>query len=255
MKTNEKSKWFYSEFKQDTVAVILLIHGLNLRPSKMDSLAQFFAAKKCDVYRLALPENPKNWIEKFDDGYHAALEQAEILERPLFLIGYSLGALLTLRYLVTHNYHKINKVIFIAIPLEMKWLSRLPAKFSWIMPRAWLPSLALEDYRIRGKTSLIEYRIMESIRSEILAVLKKLKKADAHISSPVLIISDPKDELLDIEKIKNHYALFSSLQCHEVTNKVTQHPKKYHHLMIDEASIGHIEWQKMLNKMTSHLSL
>ena len=76
---------------------------------------------------------------------------------------------------IIYKHHKINKVIFIAIALEIKWYFHLSAKLSWVIPRGSLPSLALKDYRLRDRTSLLEYRIMINILNETLSELEGLK--------------------------------------------------------------------------------
>lgn len=246
MTKDEKSKWFYTEFKNDTSAVVLLAHGLNLAPKKMDELALFFNSKKCDVLRIALGNNPEEWTEKFSNDYDAALEHAHILERPLFFVGYSLGALVGMHYMSTHTHHEIKKMALFAPASHTKMYARIPSLLYFLLPGFSLPSLNLLSYRDRDKTTLFEYKKMHELQREI-------TKNDFSLST--LLILDAQDELVaskEVSKFAEQNPLWKSLY---VSNQDSQLPKKYHHLMIDEESLGHSMWQKILKNLTAHFSL
>jgi alpha-beta hydrolase superfamily lysophospholipase len=158
---SEKSKWFYSDYKNDTTAVVIVAHGLNLLPSKMDQIASFLASKKCDVLRISLGKNPDLWTSKFSDFYDEALEHSEILQRPLYFLGFSLGGLLGVHYIVNHPHlHKFCKCILMAPATHTKFYTIIPALLSYVFPKGSLPSLNLKTYRERSKTSLSEYKKM-----------------------------------------------------------------------------------------------
>ncbi|MGZ3789962.1 MAG: alpha/beta hydrolase [Bacteriovorax sp.] len=242
----EKSEWFYTEYKSDTKAVVLLAHGLNLDPKKMDELASFFNSKKCDVLRIALPENPSLWTDQFGDDYEAALEHAEILQRPLYFVGYSLGALVGMYYMATHPNHQFNKLALFAPASHTRLYARIPALLSFIFPRASLPSLNLVGYRKRNKTTLAEYQKMIQLQHEI-------KSNDFNL--PTLLIVSSRDELIASGKLSKFAALNPLWKTLQVSNRESQISKKYHHLMITEESLGHSMWQKILKNLTEHFSL
>lgn len=242
----EKSKWFYAESKVDTKAVVLLAHGLNLRPSKMDQLAHYFNSKKCDVLRITLGENPDLWEENFNRDYEKALEQSEILQRPLYFVGYSLGALVGMHFMITHSQHQFKKLALFAPASHTKAYTRIPSLLFYLFPKSALPSFNLSDYRSREATSFLEYKKMHELQKEI-------NKNDFNL--PTLVIQNPNDELVDsneLTKFASSNPLWKTL---EVSNRESQLPKKYHHLFIDENSCGHSMWQKILKNLTAHFSL
>jgi alpha-beta hydrolase superfamily lysophospholipase len=246
----EKSKWFHSDFNEDIVAVVLIAPGLNLLPSKMDELAKYFASKKCDVFRISLGENPDNWAEKFSDSYDEAQEHAEIIQRPLYFLGFSLGALLGVHYIARHPFHQFKKCILMAPATHTKIYTIIPAMLASIFPTGSLPSFNLKNYRERPRTTLAEYKKMNSLQKEI---NNSLKKNDLNIAT--LLITTPEDELVASSKLTKFAATNKLWKTLSITNKESLLPKTYHHLMIDSDSIGLKEWEKMLQSLSDHFVL
>jgi len=247
---NDKSKWFYSDLKIDTKAVVVLAHGLNLLPSKMDEIAKFLALKKCDVLRISISENPDKWLMDFGDSYDAALEHSEILQRPLYFVGYSLGGLLGVHYIIKHPYQQFTKTVLIAPPTHTKAYILLPALLALIFPNGSLPSLNLENYRARGRTKFKEYKKLLHIQKEIRS---DLKKNELNIST--LVVINRHDELVASKRVALFAAFNPLWKTLTLTNQESDLPRKYHHLMIDSASLGDQEWNKLLKNLATHLDL
>lgn len=242
----EKSKWFYAESKVDTKAVVLLAHGLNLRPSKMDQLAEYFNSKKCDVLRIALGENPDLWEENFNRDYEKAFEHSEILQRPLYFVGYSLGALVGMHFMIFHPHHQLKKMALFAPATHTRSYTLIPSLLYFIFPKSALPSFNLENYRSRKATTLLEYKKMHEFQKKI--------KTNA-FNLPTLVILNSNDELVDTQRVSKFAELNPLWKTLEISNRESQLPKKYHHLFIDEDSCGHSMWQKILKNLTAHFSL
>lgn len=247
---SDKSKWFYTEYKSDTKAVIILAHGLNLLPAKMDQLAHFFNSKKCDVLRISLGTNPEKWCENFSDDYDAALEHAEILERPLYFVGYSLGALIGIHYLVNHPHHRLRKLALLAPATHTHFYTLFPALLGRVIPGLGLPSLNLKNYRQRSSTPLKEYKKMHQLQRELKNSLKTNQ-----LNIPTLLILSPKDELVATAKLTKFAQSNPHWKWLAISNDEAQLPKKYHHLMIDREAIGLKEWEKLLNNLSAHFTL
>lgn len=247
---SEKTKWFYTEYKNDTKAVILLAHGLNLLPSKMDELAYFFNAKKCDVLRISLGPNPDQWVEKFDNDYNAALEHAEILQRPLYFVGFSLGGLMGLHYLLRHPHHQFKKLTLFAPATHTHFYLMIPAILGKFIPNYSLPSLNLKNYRDRKSTTLSEYKKMYQLQREISDSLNSNL-----INIPTLLITNRLDELVASSKLTKFAQQNPYWRSLEISNSRSQLPRKYHHLMIDSEALGLEEWEKLLKNLTIHFSL
>lgn len=246
---SEKAKWFYTEFKNDTRAVILLAHGLNLRPEKMDELAQFFNSNKCDVLRISLGSDPDQWMEKFINNYDAALEHTEILQRPLYFVGFSLGALIGMHFIYRHAHHQIKKMALFAPATHTRFYTVLPAMLGYLFPRIGLPSMNLENYRDRRNTTLKEYKKMYQLQHEIKNELKMNS-----IDIPTLLITSPGDELVESPKLINFARSNSHWQTLEVSNRESRLPKKFNHLMIDSEALGSNQWEKLLKCLKTHFA-
>lgn len=247
---SEKSKWFYTEYKSDTRAVVILVHGLNLLPSKMDELAYFFNSKKCDVLRVSLGKNPAQWSEKFSDDYDAALEHAEILELPLYFLGYSLGALIGIHYLMKHPHHRISKLALIAPATHTHLYTAFPALLGGLVPNITLPSLNFKNYRDRNGTALKEYKKMHQLQKELKSSFQKNQ-----INIPTLLVVSQKDELIATSRVTKFAESNPYWKCLTISNEGTQLPRKYHHLMIDSASLGQQEWTKLLKNLSNHFTV
>lgn len=242
----EKSRWFYTGETAKTKAVVLIAHGLNLHPAKMDSLARFFTEKNCDVLRMALGSDPEKWEEKFADDYDKAREHAEVLERPLYFVGYSLGALAGLHFMLKNPDHEFRKMALFAPAIHTKAFARLSAWLSYIVPGGCLPSLNLKDYRERNYTTLAEYRKMYEFQKDV---------QPAAVGIPALIILSRKDELIHFKKMEKFASQNRNCTLMEISNHGSLLPKKYHHLMIDDMSLRQSEWEKILKNLTAHFTL
>ncbi|MBP9680681.1 MAG: alpha/beta hydrolase [Bacteriovorax sp.] len=243
----EKSKWFYTEHVSETKAVVLLAHGLNLKASKMDELALFFNAKKCDVLRISLGVKPKRWEELFEKDYEKALEHARILERPLYFVGYSLGALLGLSFIDQHPNHEIKSQALFAPPLFTRKLSSIPILLSFIFTgKSKIPSLNLPTYRYRSFTTLEEYKIFYFLQ-------KKIRCSACALSTQIIL--DPKDELIDGKRLIKFAELNPLWKTLCISKHNNQLPIKYHHLIIDRESTGALNWEKILQNLSEHFSL
>jgi len=249
-KMNDKTKWFYTEFKNDTKAVVLLAHGLNLRPSKMDQLAYFFNSKKCDVLRISLGHNPEQWTEKFSEDYDAALEHAEVLQLPIYFVGYSLGGLIGIHYLLRHPHHRFSKLALLAPATHTHLFTKIPGLLGSLFPKLSLPSFNLKNYLDNERTTLAEYKKMHVLQKEI-----KESLVGNPINIPTLLITSPKDELVASSKLTKFAALNPQWTALNISNNNSPLPKKYHHLMIDSDAIGAQEWENLLQNLTEHFRL
>jgi pimeloyl-ACP methyl ester carboxylesterase len=242
----EKSRWFYSAQTEKTKAVVLIAGGLNLDPKKMDTLALFFSRIHCDVLRIAIGPDPLQWEDKFADDYDRAREHADVLGLPLYFVGYSLGALLGLHFMSKHSDHLIKRIALFAPATQTKAFTKITAWLALLFPKGSLPSLNLTDYRDRNYTTFAEYKKMHEIQKEI-------HRKTFHV--PALIFSNPKDELIDHRKLEKFAGMNAEWKVMALSNQGSPLSRKYHHLMIDDQSLGRSEWEKILKNLSIHFSL
>lgn len=247
MSTN--SLWFYTSANIKT-GIVILAHGLNLKPSKMDQLACFFSAKGCDVLRIELGRNPNLWSKNFHYDYVRAALRAKEELLPMYFVGFSLGALVGVHYMLTHTDHQFQKVALLAPACHAHWYTFFPAMLGHIFPWISLPSFNLADYREGPSTTLLEYKKMHGLAKE---VQKHLQVRPLDI--PLLLIYSPKDELVSHQSLKNWAKSEPQCTSLEISNQTSQLPKKYHHLMIDELTLGPKDWEKLIHAFIRHFSL
>jgi esterase/lipase len=238
-------------------AVTLVAHGLNNKPSIMLPIIEWLRAQGSDVFMVKFFGHHKetapmkemekdSWYQEFRMAYCQAKARARELNVPIHFLGYSLGALVG-QYAITIHEGKIS------FDKQVLWApataTRLPSFFFQVLsllPGKWhLPSFTPIAYRFNKWLPIKAYRYLYQMKKEV----RKSNFNYLHI--PTLIIVDPKDEVIDLERLKKdklNYQLdryrFLELNAEEA---ITNTP--YHHLMVDERTVGKKNWRNMLSKM------
>lgn len=261
-KKAELSRWQYSERKVKK-GVVLVLHGLNLRPSKMNSFTSFFNSKGLDVLRGSFSGHKGSlkeqkavdyeiWMKEAQAFYCLSLKKAKREEVPLFVFGFSLGGLLITDFIgqmpIEHN---IKSMMLISPAIKVKWFAEIPGKLAWISPKLGIPSKNLEEYRAEKTTSLAAYKAMTESRKNI----KNINPISLNI--PTLVLIDPKDELVSYKKLKKWTKdeELSQWSVKAVSNKESKLPKTYHHLFIDPLTMGQKTWESVLQDITNKWEL
>jgi alpha-beta hydrolase superfamily lysophospholipase len=245
-------------------AVSVVIHGLNLKPEKMDEIATFLTARGSEVLRVSLTghhgdiEARKDitrqlWTQEVFQAYTEARAHADRLQVPLYFVGYSLGAVLNLDVLL-HQSARYDKMIFFAPAIEnkapegiMRFLRHLLGKSGSLF------SLNLKEYRAHDSTSFTMYVALLDSEN---AVHEKGLQTLAGI--PTLIFLDPDDETVSFDrtaKLLHDSQLEPAWKLIPVNNNGSTLRKKYHHLIIDRESVGVAQWRTLERAMDEHLDL
>lgn len=244
-------------------AVIVLVHGLNLKPEKMNALADFLRAQGADVLPVTLSghggtmEEFKKasrdiWIGEMQDAFGRAGRRAKENNAPVYFVGYSLGALVGLDFLnsVEGENARCGKMVLLAPAISIRGRSYL-LKLLGMFPSMVIPSLSPEDYRAHSGTPMAAYKaLFQSVSS-----LEKEGLARSNV--PTLVLVDPKDELVSAEGLGALTRQFRLDQWKllEVTNAGSPLKKKYHHLIVDENALGTDQWRQMRDAIKDHLGL
>jgi esterase/lipase len=264
----ELNEWFLTEGTKK--GVILTLHGLNNRPSSMNSLIRFFNSQGLDVLRGALSGHRgsldegknlllKDWERETKDLYNLALKKALQLNVPLYLNCYSMGCLVLVNLIESldkdTSKNRIRKILFISPALKV----RDPFLFFYqivdtLLPSDWiLPSFNLKEYRSQDGTSVASYQAFFKLLKKHQELSLFLKKKLATI--PSLILMNPKDELLSFSDLKNFIKDngLKSWKMISIDNSKSKNSKKISHLLLDEKSVGHHEWKRMKKEMANFL--
>ncbi len=245
------SHWYMAENPQ---AYALVVHGLNLNPKKMESFIQVLNNQNISVLLVSLTghrgsldeQKDVTWQQWLDDMHlHFCDLKKKAKGLPLYHLSFSLGSLTTLGYLSQIKDNPFQKNVLIAPAGWIHWYSKIPQYLGFFSRRFGLPSGNLKEYRSQDTTSLGAYAAMAEGR-------ELLEKTDSTLfQRPTLVILDPDDELVSLKKLRQ-YILNHDLKNWKiltVSNKNHNLKKSFHHLIVDEASLGKRLWMGLSNKI------
>lgn len=244
-------------------AVVILLHGLNLKPSKMDDWVHLLLAGNAEVIRFALHGHSGDyqqmaevtadmWREQFQRVAAVARGKARERDVPLYFIGFSLGALVALEWLSSVDEQAFERMVLIAPALSIPWYSRAAIHTLSIFGNGFmLPSRSPQNYRANPGTSIAAYKSLFELKD----ALEEKKYRNANV--PTLVLIDRHDELVDSRNIgdvimMNKLSLWS---LELVDNRFAHDNFGFRHLMVDEEAMGKALWSKVRELVIEHLSL
>ena len=248
-----------------TKAVVVLLHGLNLKPQRMDDWAHTLAEHGAHVIRFALFGHSGDkghmadvtadlWRAQFADAIGKAQNLSQQKGVPLYFLGFSLGGLVGLEWLV----HKpadalgFDKMALIAPALSTPWYSRAAINSLSVFGRGFmLPSRSPEGYRANRGTSVAAYQALFELKDSLF--IKGLH--DANIDT--LVIMDKNDELIDHKNIRKLIweKKLSRWQLTTVDNRYAYDNYGFRHLMVDKEAMGSELWDSLCAMILKHFQL
>jgi len=260
LQLNEKSQWF--EVAHQSKGVILLAHGLNMKPSKMDSLSKFFHSEGYDVYRIALSGHrgdlqemrevtKEKWKTESLQHYEEAKKLALSKAVPLYFVGFSLGGLLYQELINTETHIIFERVVLFAPAISMHARTQLLKAVRIFKPQLMIFSMSPIEYRANVEgTSVGAYNVLFNAISNLR--MQNFKASNI----PTLLFIDPKDEVISykgIMKIKNQFQL-DQWNLVEVTNSSSTLSQSMHHIITDEAAVGTSQWNIIKDLIRQHFN-
>lgn len=257
----EVTQWFYAAEKKE--AVTLVVHGLNVKPSKMNAIVSDLQGMNFDVLRVSLAGHRgslaefkqvtrRRWLDDFYKAYRSASERAKQLGVPLHLVAFSLGAAVAedLMNLNLPTPVVFDRVVLFAPALTVHWYTNSIRLLRVLGQSAVIPSMNLPDYRANEGTSMAAYTaLFDSIH--------KLRQSGYKRSNvPTLVFLDPGDELVSYRgttALKQSFGL-DRWEIIPITNKGSRLPKTYHHLIIDSDVVGSEQWRSMQRMIREHFA-
>lgn len=252
---SEKNIWIDS-LQENTKGVFLVLHGLNLKPSKMNTLSHFWSSEGYDVLRGTLSGHfgskeemlavtQLTWRRDVTNLICLAHQKAQQQNVPLYFLGYSLGAttyLDTIKSQKTQN--PFSKAILLAPAIRVKWYANLTKIVSFFSNKIMIPSENLEDYRSQDGTSTAAYEALHSI-------IDNIETPYTHLNIPTWVFLDPKDELISESGIselteQEDLTLWS---LHRISKSESPLSKNYFHLIIDPPTLGDQAFKDLTHDM------
>jgi esterase/lipase len=265
-------EWIKSIHPDRIDGIALVIHGLNLKPDKMEPIIALLTHSCIDVLNLSLRGHGKNyvqtaivdgsearietfktvsynlWIKETYLAYGLAEKRSREKQVPLFLVGFSLGGLMGTTLFTSYPDVYFNRMVLLAPAIyihKIYYLAKLLSPFSRLV----IPSFLMGSYCSNWGTPMAAYNaLFEGIEHFNKNMAQKL-------NVPTAIFIDKQDELVSYRRlqriIKNrglhHWKL------HPVKRYIKGAKEKMHHLIIDESSIGKEAWNEMRGNIIHHL--
>lgn len=246
---------------QNKTAVTLVVHGFNNRPAAMLPLIRWLNDHGSDAWLVCLyghREGAMNllnitsgvWQEEMLRAYEVAKEEADRHKVPLYFLGYSLGALLGQSMLVLPmQTAAFDKQVLLAPAIALRRRAFLLRFLFYFGKTVALPSFTPSTYRVHSSLPLIAYRVLFGEE-------RKLQKAEGNkLNIPTMVLIDPKDELISHKKLLQLIRRLGLIKYRVVglDKKLKGRKVRYHHLIIDEQTMGKEAWAMATAEMRAFL--
>lgn len=252
--------------------VALVIHGLNLQPARLRPLAdavrpwgvgvvfcslqghgenyQPLAGQSVEAARLAAFRRVSyaGWRGEMEAAYRTAATLAATHNVPIFLLAFSLGALLGCELLATAATVHFDRMVLLAPALALRPVSHLPYLLArW--PQIAIRSLSPRAYRANPATPVAAYLTLRT------ALANVQRQPNPALNVPTLVLIDPRDELVSFKGLQRliRRQHLTHWQLHPIHKQPTRPDAKFHHLILDAESVGPVVWAAMLRTIKAHL--
>lgn len=266
-------RWFYSETPGEPKGVALVIHGLNLRPDRMQPIISKLTESGIDVLGLSLRGHGENfhhgngvdddtarldafknvsyrlWMNEAYLAYLQLKERGQEKGVPLFLAAFSLGGLIGLDLFATNADVKFYKLVLFAPAIRLHasiYLERVLSPF----PRLVIPSMTPKTYLANKKgTPIAAYNALFD------GLNRFNQTAGQKLNVPTLIFIDERDEFIPLEKLKKlvEEKRWNQWKFYIVAKDKAARDETFYHHIIDASSTGKAVWQDMMEAAVNHL--
>lgn len=210
--------------KSDIKGSIIIVHGLGEHSGRYDNVVKFLVPKGFAIYGFDLlghgkSEGQREFVEKYEDFTETLTNYKNKVkswqpEKPLFLLGHSMGGLIAAEYLIDHSNEFEGAIIsapLITIPDNISKLTVLAGKiFSTIAPKMGITALdstaisrdpeVVNDYKndplvFHGKTTA-------RLSVELLKAIMRVNDEASKIAIPFIVLQGSDDRLVNPEGAK-----------------------------------------------------
>ena len=267
------TRWYRKSPLKRLRGVALVVHGLNLRPDRMEPLIALLNRAGIDALNVSLHGHGDNyfhgdgremqearlesfrtvtsrlWSAEVHSAYQKAKRRAQQKDVPVFLVGYSLGGLLGCELQVSKPDVYFDRMVLLSPALKIT-LQPYLLKALMPFPDFVLDSLSPESYRANAGTPMAGYKAM-------FETLDRFEKnMNEKLNVPTLIFMDRNDEFISYDELQE-MVMGGRLDRWRMVavEKDTPEAALYaHHLLIDETVVGKEMWLKMQAAFLSHLT-
>jgi esterase/lipase len=271
---NDTTQWHKIKRTKKVKGVALVVHGLNLKPERMQSIIAELNDTGIDVLNLSLRGHGNNylrnphlsddqarlesfqtvtyrlWLEEIYTAYLKVRQRAYKKRVPVFFVGFSLGGLMGCDLLLLQHDVSYDRMVLFAPALSINAEGYL-LKALMPFPNMVIDSLSPIYYRSNAGTPMAAYKALFE------AVDNFNKNANDKLNKPTLIFIDKKDEFVSCAKLNEMITRWNldhwQIQILQKDDNIGE--KVSHHLIIDRDSVGKQMWQQMKKAIKKHLSI
>jgi esterase/lipase len=266
---NDELPHYWETIDKNPKGVIVAAHGLNLKPSKMGApkiegtLVKFLLDSGYNVYRVTLTghsgsiENMQNVTESdwLSDAYTQYCEAKVFAERagvPLYLLGFSLGALVfeNLMNDLTATPVQFKKVILFSPAVAIKTMAKSVLILQpFTNDSSIINSISPKEYRAQRGASIGAYKIVFNMEKALCNASFFKNNIDT------IIFIDKSDELVSIKTLRNRINQYklTNWKILEISNDGAVTKPQHHHLLIDNRCVSASTWQYITNSIIDFL--
>ena len=237
------------------LGVVVVVPGLNNKPAVMDSLVRRLNKSGFHCLRVSLYESrssdhlsseaiAERWIQEVEMAHSRLTKSYKRL--PLFNLSYSLGALVTIRFLQMKKSALFRRMVLLAPALV---LAKRASLIHFVTPLSAfglaLPSLAPDAVRARSATPLREYAAMLRMVSEVesLAGAEKIGRIRTQL------FLNPKDELVSYQGVRD-WVQRNTSEAWTLDSIRVGSKGAYQHLVVSKDALGKAAWKELAGKVT-----
>ncbi|MEK6556316.1 MAG: alpha/beta hydrolase [Bdellovibrionota bacterium] len=240
--------------KKPTTRSVLVIHGLNLLPSKMNSVSEFYYNEGFNVLRLTLQGHDGNWeaYKKVTaDIWIADVEKAfsfitsSVPGAAIDLFGYSLGAAAGIAA-EQNGKLEFERMVLAAPPFEVTRVAALVEAlfdFENLSIPSRLSPIYISGYGANPATPVKAYKALFELRKKI-----QQNVPQGFVNKPGIVFVSRKDEVVDAVNSVKFVESVSSFTTFYVEKKNSNLRPVMNHLIIDEPSLGET-WPIMVEEI------
>jgi pimeloyl-ACP methyl ester carboxylesterase len=238
-------------------AVALVLHGLNLKPSRMNELCDILIKEGTAVLRGTLTGHSaafgdpgrlarideKTWAADCRAFSEAAAVRSRELGVPLFFVGYSLGSLVALDTARRYPSVRFDRMVHFAPALSPRLATHLVRLLG---RQRSITSRSLPAYRVHDELPAAVYHaLLDSARN-----LRVSRYSSVNV--PTLAFIDPRDELVSLRALRD---IVTREELRQWTIREVEAGRNgiYHHLLVAPASCAPGEYTRMRNEMIEFL--
>ncbi len=236
--------------EQAATADVILVHGLGEHIGRYDHVAKAlnqagYAFWAFDNLGHGRSDGQRGHIENWSDyteniRLFLAMVREQTPDRPLFIYGHSLGALMVLSYLLNQPERLCGLVVsgppIQPVGVEKPWLAAFARAFSQLLPRLSL-NLGLGGESLSRDSKVVRRALADPLMhsvatlrwgTETMAAIATVRSNVSQLVYPTLIIHGAADAISDVQ---GSHELFEALSQKDKTLLV--YPDNYHELHND----------------------